>query len=195
MMNRSRIALALAASAAMLAVASCSSGSDPLTSGGSTTTASAGTIVVGSANFPENALLAEIYAGALTAKGVKVEKKLNIGSREVYIPALRDGSIDLIPEYTGVLDQYFNKNAKAADSAGVYAELKAAVPATLTILDKSAAEDKDAVVVTKETAAKLGLKSIGHESTFYWYVTGMMVLAFLVSLSLPKQAKYLHHDH
>lgn len=41
----------------------------------------------------------------------------------------------------------------------------------------------------------LGLKSIGHESTFYWYVTGMMVLAFLVSLSLPKQAKYLHHDH
>jgi MHS family dicarboxylic acid transporter PcaT-like MFS transporter len=41
----------------------------------------------------------------------------------------------------------------------------------------------------------LGLKSIGHESAFYWYVTGMMVLAFLVSLSLPKQAKYLHHDH
>ena len=41
----------------------------------------------------------------------------------------------------------------------------------------------------------LGLKSIGHESSFYWYVTGMMVLAFLVSLSLPKQAKYLHHDH
>lgn len=41
----------------------------------------------------------------------------------------------------------------------------------------------------------LGLKSIGHESAFYWYVTGMMVLAFLISLSLPQQAKYLHHDH
>ena len=41
-------------------------------------------------------MLAEIYAGALSAKGVKVEKKLNIGSRETYIPALKDGSIDLI---------------------------------------------------------------------------------------------------
>ena len=159
-MKRTRIVLALTASAAMLAVAACGS-SDPLAPGGATTTSSsAGTIVVGSANFPENALLAEIYAGALTAKGVKVEKKLNIGSREVYIPALQDGSIDLIPEYTGVLDQYFNKNTKATDSAGVYAELKAALPATLTVFDKSTAEDKDAVVVTKATADKYKLKTI-----------------------------------
>jgi len=162
MMNRTRIAIALTASVAMLGVAACGSGtSDPLASGGSTGSAAAGTIVVGSANFPENALLAEIYAGALTAKGFKVQKKLNIGSREAYIPALKDGSIDLIPEYTGVLAQYFNKDAKATDADGVYAELKAAIPATLTILDKSAAEDKDAVVVTKDTATKLNLKSIG----------------------------------
>ena len=159
-MNRTKIALALTASAAMLAVASCGSSSDPLASTGSTATAASGTIVVGSANFPESALLAEIYAGALSAKGIKVDKKLNIGSRETYIPALKDGSIDLIPEYTGVLAQYFNKNVTATDAAGVYAELKAAVPSTLTVLDKSAAEDKDAVVVTKETAAKLGVKSI-----------------------------------
>lgn len=160
MMNRTRITLALAASAAMLAVASCGSGSDPLVSDGSTKTASAGTIVVGSANFPENALLAEIYAGALSAKGVTVEKKLNIGSRETYIPALKDGSIDLIPEYTGALDQYFNKDAKATGADDVYAELKAALPTTLTILDKSAAEDKNAMVVTKATADKYGLKTI-----------------------------------
>ena len=86
--------------------------------------------------------------------------KLNIGSRETYIPALKDGSIDLIPEYTGVLAQYFNKDAKATDADGVYKELKAALPPTLTVLDKSAAEDKDAVVVTKETADKYKLKSI-----------------------------------
>ncbi len=160
-MNRTRIALALTASAAMFAVASCGSGSsDPLASGGSTGKANAGTIVVGSANFPENVLLAEIYAGALSAKGVKVEKKLNIANRETYIPALKDGSIDLIPEYTGVLAQYFNKNIKATDADGVYAELKAALPATLTILDKSAAEDKDSVVVTKVTADKYNLKTI-----------------------------------
>ena len=40
----------------------------------------------------------------------------------------------------------------------------------------------------------LGLKSIGHESYFYWYVTAMMGVAFVVSLLLPKQATYLHHD-
>jgi osmoprotectant transport system substrate-binding protein len=161
MMKRTKIAFALTAVAAMIGVAACGGSSDPLAAGTSAAKADAGTIVVGSANFPENALLAEIYAGALSAKGVKVDKKLNIGSRETYIPALKDGSIDLIPEYTGVLDQYFNKNAKATTADGVYAELKAAVPATLTVLDKSAAEDKDSVVVTQKTAAKFGLKSIG----------------------------------
>jgi osmoprotectant transport system substrate-binding protein len=161
-MKRSRIALTLTAAAAMIGVAACGSGStDPLAAGASPVRAGSGTIVVGSANFPESALLAEIYAGALSARGVTVQKRLNIGSRETYIPALKDGSIDLIPEYTGVLDQYFNKNAKATDSNAVYADLKAAVPATMTILNKSAAQDKDAVVVTKGTATKLGLKSIG----------------------------------
>jgi MHS family alpha-ketoglutarate permease-like MFS transporter len=41
----------------------------------------------------------------------------------------------------------------------------------------------------------LGLKTIGHESAFYWYVTAMMIVAFLVSLRLPRQARYLHLDH
>ncbi|MEP7192250.1 MAG: ABC transporter substrate-binding protein [Actinomycetota bacterium] len=160
-MKRSRIALALTATVAMLGVAACGSTSDdPLAAGGSASKAATGTVVVGSANFPESALLAEIYAGALSAKGVKVDKKLNIGSRETYIPALKDGSIDLIPEYTGVLDQYFNKDAVATTADAVYTELKAAVPSTMTVLDKSAAEDKDAVVVTQKTADKYGLKSI-----------------------------------
>ena len=167
MMKRTRIAFALTAAAAMIGVAACGSGSsDPLASGGSSSKGATATVVVGSANFPESALLAEIYAGALSARGVTVQKKLNIGSRETYIPALKDGSIDLIPEYTGVLDQYFNKSAKATDSNAVYAELKAAVPATMTILNKSAAQDKDAVVVTKGTAAKLGLKSIADLQTY-----------------------------
>jgi len=161
MMKRTRIALAVTAVTALFGVAACGSGSnDPLAAGTSAGKAVTGTVVVGSANFPESSLLAEIYAGALSAKGVKVDTKLNIGSRETYIPALKDGSIDLIPEYTGVLDQYFNKGAKATTADGVYAELKAAVPATLTVLNKSAAEDKDSVVVTKETAAKFKLKSI-----------------------------------
>ncbi|HBT9318734.1 TPA: glycine/betaine ABC transporter substrate-binding protein, partial [Klebsiella pneumoniae] len=60
-------------------------------------------VIVGSADFPESQLLGTIYAGALEAQNIPVEKKLNIGSREVYIPALLDGSITLIPEYSGAL--------------------------------------------------------------------------------------------
>ena len=166
-MNRTKIVLALTTTA-LLSVSACgsSSGGNPLSTGsasasaGGGSSADASTIVVGSANFPENQLLAEIYAGALAGKGVKIDKKLNIGSRETYIPALKDGSIDLIPEYTGVLAQYFNKDAKATDAEGVYKELQAALPPNLTVLDKSAAEDKDAVVVTKETADKYDLVKI-----------------------------------
>ena len=161
-MKLPKIALALASAVALMTTAACGdSGGDPLsTGGGSSSSGGGGGITVGSADFPESALLAEIYAGALEAKGVKVTKRLNIGAREAYIPALQDGSIDLIPEYTGVLTQYFNKDAKATDSEGVYTELQAALPDTLTVLEKSAAEDKDSVAVTKATADKLGLKSI-----------------------------------
>jgi osmoprotectant transport system substrate-binding protein len=117
-------------------------------------------ITVGSANFPENVVLAEIYAIALQATGAKVSTKLNIGSREKYIPGLKDGSIDLIPEYSGVLLQYFDKTATATSSADVYTALAKAVPAPLIVLDQSQAQDADAIVVTKATADKYNLTSI-----------------------------------
>lgn len=171
-MNRPTILLAACASVAVLSATACgsASSSDPFKSTSSSTSSSGGgsggtgAVTVGSANFPESALLAEIYAGALEAKGLKVNKKLNIGSRETYLPALKDGSIDLVPEYTGVLAQYFDKSASATTSDAVYKELKAALPSTLTVLDKSAAEDKDAVVVTKATADKDHLTSISDLS-------------------------------
>jgi osmoprotectant transport system substrate-binding protein len=160
-MNRTKAGLVGAALATVLALAACgsSSGGSPLGSTGGSK-APSDSITVGSANFPENALLADIYADALSAKGVKVTKKLNIGSRETYIPALKDGSIDLIPEYSGVLLQYFDKSATAVSPDDVLAALQKAVPAPLTVLDKAAAEDKDAVVVTKATATKYNLTSI-----------------------------------
>lgn len=156
---------AIAASAGLLVLAACGSSSNPTSpasggGGGSGSQAPSDTIVVGSANFQENVVLADIYAEALKAKGVKVSTKLNIGSRETYIPALKDGSIDLIPEYSGVLLQYFDKTATAVSSADVLSALQKAVPSPLTVLDQSQAEDKDAIVVTKETADKYNLKSI-----------------------------------
>ncbi len=164
-MNRRRMAFATAlVSTAALALTACGGGSDPLDSssdadsGGSSSSES---IIVGSANFPENELLAEIYAGALEAKGVKVSKKLNIGSREAYIPGLEDGSIDLLPEYSGNLLSYLDDKATAVSSEDVFAALPEALPEGLTVLDQSTAEDKDVVTVTKETADKYSLKSIG----------------------------------
>jgi osmoprotectant transport system substrate-binding protein len=157
--------LAGIAAVAALAVAGCSGGGNPVVvdssaSGPGSAGASGGAIIVGSANFTESALLAEIYAGALQAKGVTVTKKLNIGSRETYIPGLQDGSIDLVPEYSGVLLQYFDPKASAVTSEEVSAALPKVLPATLATLQRSAAEDKDAVVVTKATADKYGLKTI-----------------------------------
>ena len=158
-MMRTKTPLALAVGAALLTLAACGGG-DPLATDTGDGGGDAGTITVGSADFTESTLLAEIYAGALEAKGVTVEKTLNIGSREAYLPALQDGSIDLIPEYTGVLTTYFNPDAEATESDAVYEELKAALPGTLTVLDKSEAEDKDAIAVTQETADEYSLTSI-----------------------------------
>jgi osmoprotectant transport system substrate-binding protein len=159
--------------AAALTLSACGGGSaDPLASGSSSAAASGGAsgsgspaagggaIVVGSANFPESALLANIYAAALTKAGLDATTNLNIGSREVYIKAIEDGSIDLVPEYSGVLLQQFDPNATAVSSEDVYAALQKALPSTLAVLDQSAAEDKDAVVVTKATADANNLKSI-----------------------------------
>lgn len=148
-----------------LTLTACGS-DDPLdtTDAGSEDTAAtggeAGSVTVGSANFPGNALLAEMYAAVLDDAGVDVSTRLNIGNRETYIAGIEDGSIDLIPEYTGALTLYFNPDAESTDPEGVYSELQEALPEGLTVLEPSDAEDKDAVVVTRETADEYDLTSI-----------------------------------
>ena len=157
-----RTLIALTATAATLGLAACGGGSGgPLDNGPSGGAAApSDTIKIGSANFSESTLLATIYAEALQSKGVKVDQTPPLGSRETYIPALKDGSIDLIPEYTGTLLQYLNPRATQSSAEEVYAALRKTVPAPLTVLDKSSAEDKDAVVVTKALADKYNAKSI-----------------------------------
>ena len=124
------------------------------------TSAKGVSLTVGSANFPENVILAEIYAQALEAQGATVQKKLNIGSREKYYPALKAGSLDLFPEYTGTILTYIDKNATATSPDDVYAALTKALPPNLVALDMADAQDSDAVVVTKQTADKYKLKTI-----------------------------------
>lgn len=161
-MRSTRSARALGA--ALLAVvglvlAACGGGGDPLAQTPQAPSAS-DTVRIGSANFTENRLLAEIYATALSTKGVKVERQFGIGSRETYFPGLRDGSIDLIPDYTGNLLQYLDPKATATAAADVYSQVQQKLPANLKVLQPSAAEDKDAVVVTKAFATQNNLRSI-----------------------------------
>ncbi len=75
-----------------------------------------GSIVAGSADFAESEIAMEIYAGALEAAGMTVERKTGIGSREVYIPALSSGEIDLIPEFTGTLLSFLRPRASRCSS-------------------------------------------------------------------------------
>ena len=123
--------------------------------------ASSGSVVIGSANFPENELLAEIYALALEKKGVKVTTKLNIGAREVYYPQVEKGTISIIPEYNGtLLTVEVDKTSNAKTTAQVNAALAAKLPSTLTVLNSAAAQDSDSITVTSATAARYHLKSI-----------------------------------
>ncbi|MGH3206825.1 MAG: ABC transporter substrate-binding protein [Trebonia sp.] len=139
------------------ATSASSSSSNPLSGSGG----SSGTVVIGSANFPENEVLAEVYALALQAKGVKVSTKLNIGAREVYYPQVQKGAIDIIPEYNGtLLTVEADPTSTAKTTADVDAALAAKLPSTLTVLDPAPAQDSDSITVTQATATKDHLKSI-----------------------------------
>src|ERR1700733_14264505 len=144
------------AASSSASASSSSSGSNPLSGG-----TSSGSVVIGSANFPENEVLAEVYALALQAKGVKVSTKLNIGAREVYYPQVEKGAITIIPEYNGpLLTVEADPTSTAKTTADVDAALAAKLPSTLTVLNPAAAQDSDSVTVTQATATKYHLKTI-----------------------------------
>lgn len=120
-----------------------------------------GTVVIGSADFAESEIIANIYAGALKHAGIDAEVKARIGSREVYMKALEDGSIDMMPEYAGNLLQYLDKNATSSEENEVYENLRKALPSNLKLLDKAEAQDSDGFYITKKTAKDKGIVSIG----------------------------------
>jgi osmoprotectant transport system substrate-binding protein len=153
-------ALALTATLALSACGSSKS-SNPLQPAPAPASGTAKEVVVGGSNFYESKLVGEIYAQALEAKGIKVTRKFDIGAREVYYGQVQSGAITVMPEYNGaLLATSVDKTSTAVTTDAVDAALKAKLPATLDILDPSAAQDKDSVTVTKETAAKYNLKTI-----------------------------------
>ncbi|MFB8385699.1 ABC transporter substrate-binding protein [Microbacterium sp. NPDC055910] len=160
--SRTRAALALGSAVlATVAFVGCAS-SDPLGGdtgdpGGSGDTS---TIVIGSQAYYSNEIIAEIYAQALENAGFEVDRQFSIGQRDAYMPSLESGSIDLFPEYTGNLLQYYDDTATATATDEVYAALQDALPESLTVLDQSPATDQDSYNVTAAFAADNGLTSI-----------------------------------
>lgn len=143
------VAVAATASLVLAACGSSSPSSNPL-SGGS----AKGSVVIGSANFPENQLLAEIYSLALKAKGVKVTDKFNIGAREVYYPEIKKGAVSIIPEYNGtLLTVILDPKSTAHTTSEVNSALTADLPSSMEILNSSSAQDSDSVTVSQSFAA------------------------------------------
>lgn len=150
-----RTVITTGALASLGVLVACGSDSDPLDDT-STSDADAGggggDIVIGSANFSESVLLAEVYAAALNGAGVSASTKTNIGSREIYLKALEQGEVDVVPEYTGALALYYDPEFDEREPDAVYSGLEGLLPESLVILEKSAAENNDSINVTKETA-------------------------------------------
>ena len=148
----SLIALALVIGTVL---AGCTS-NDPYSPG----SAPAQTIVVGSQDYYSNEIIAEIYAQALEKNGYTVDRQFRIGQREIYLPEIEAGGIDLFPEYSGPLLQYWEPDTTARLGDDVYAELTKVTPAGLHVLDQADATDQDSYVVTKAFADQWGLTTI-----------------------------------
>ncbi len=97
-------------------------------------------ITVGSFNFPESVLLADIYGGALAARGFPIRIQPNLGNREIVDPALMGGLLQVVPEYAGSAVDFLSLGRMPATSD---------VAATANV-----------IVVTAATAARYHLRSV-----------------------------------
>lgn len=122
--------------------------------------AHAETVTIGGANYSEQTILANIYASALKQQGIEVKTRLNLGNREIIIPALKSGELDVVPEYLGALLNYYHGGSKATTEQEVSDELKQTLPADLQLLNASPASSITAWAVRAETAKKYNLKTL-----------------------------------
>jgi osmoprotectant transport system substrate-binding protein len=120
-----------------------------------------GAVTIGSADFPEDEILAYLYAGAMRARGVTVSVHADIGERPAYIAALSDGSIGAVPEYSGSILDYLAPSATAKAPGAVYADLQGVAAAQgFAVTSYAAAQDSDTITVTRATAARYHLTTI-----------------------------------
>jgi osmoprotectant transport system substrate-binding protein len=120
-------------------------------------------ITVGSFDFPESILLGYVYADALAARGFPVRVLPNLGTRELVDPALMNGLIQLVPEYSGSALGFMSlgRQPGTSDAAATYAALaRAAGRRGLVATEPAPAQDGNAIVVTEATAARYHLRTI-----------------------------------
>jgi osmoprotectant transport system substrate-binding protein len=141
---------------AALALSGCAS-SDPLSTGGSEDSES---LIVGSQAYYSNEIIAEIYSQALENGGFTVDRQFQIGQREVYLPDIEAGEIDVFPEYTGSLLTALADGDPSGTSEEIYTQLEEALPDGLRVLDQAEASDQDSWTVTQAFAEKYNLTDI-----------------------------------
>jgi osmoprotectant transport system substrate-binding protein len=154
------IAAGVIAATAIVALAGCSSSSTLSGGSGSGGSGKAESLVIGSANFPESTILADIYGQALASNGFTITYKPNIGARAAYYAALKANEINFVPEYSGSILDFLSKTATANTPGDVKTALDAALPSNLAALTPSKAADSDSLNVTAAFAEKNNLKSI-----------------------------------
>ncbi|MEU0410266.1 ABC transporter substrate-binding protein [Streptomyces griseorubiginosus] len=162
-MNRRTLLGGLFAAASVPALSACSSGITSLDGGGTTSGGSGsskGGITIGTANFTENQVLGYLYAAVLQQAGVKVKVRPNLGTREIVIPALKAGDIDLLPEYQGALLNYLAPKDSSSEPGTMQNALTLALPTGLQVLPYGQAADSDCFAVTRATARKYGLVTL-----------------------------------
>jgi osmoprotectant transport system substrate-binding protein len=159
---RTRRVMAAFAALALLS-AGCAAEDGDLDSAGSSGAGEdgGGPVVVGSVNFTENIVLAEMYSMVLEDTGADVETRQPAASREVLFPAVEEGEVDLVPEYTGALTAYVTKDEVTTTETGELVQtLRDELEPDIRVLEPAPAQDQDGLVVTPETAEKYNLETV-----------------------------------
>jgi osmoprotectant transport system substrate-binding protein len=180
---------------ALVLVGACSSGATPTPAAPSTPASSAAAsaeasaapstkasvapsleiVKIGSDNFYESKLVAEIYAQVLSNAGYPVERKFGLGSRQERIPAMDAGQVDLVPEYVGSGLGFYDKKQITGDGQKNADALQAALTAAkkpITVLGIAPGTDTNAFAVRPDTASSLGLTKMSdlaaHQDALKW---------------------------
>ena len=152
--------LALGAASLALIVSACTPGEGGSPSSEASQAANLPDISIGSAGFPEAAVVAEIYAQALEAQGFTVDRNLELGERDAVRAAIDGGDINLYPDYLGGLAGFLEL-VPTSDAEATQADIATALePLGQTILDFSPGTDADGFAVRQETADELGLATM-----------------------------------